>query len=95
MGTPGDFGQLYRNAFAERNLEEKGILLRRVQEQIDRWAHSAQTASAQISSTQVAITQTAGFDASATSVSLSHASVTPEKPTSRRGAHARSLSSAA
>jgi len=85
MGTPGDFGQLYRNAFAERNLEEKGILLRRVQEQIDRWARSTQTAS----------TQTADFDASAASVSPSNASVAPEKPTSRRGADARSLSSAA
>ena len=79
METLGDFGELYRHAFAERNLEEKRILLRRVQEQIDRWAHSIQAADS---------------DSGAAAISLPHASVTLQDRT-RRGAHERSISSAA
>ena len=33
--TPEDFGQLYRDALAERNPERKQLLLRRVQEALD------------------------------------------------------------
>lgn len=35
VGTPEDFGQLYRDALAERNHERKQLLLRRVQEALD------------------------------------------------------------
>ena len=41
MGN-GDFSQLYRNALAERDPEQKAVLLRGVQERLDQWAQAVQ-----------------------------------------------------
>ncbi len=40
VGTPEDFGRLYREALAERNPERKQLLLRNVQEALDIWARA-------------------------------------------------------
>ena len=44
MRTIEDFGQLYRNALAEREPEKKTVLLRQVQARLDQWQQGMRTA---------------------------------------------------
>jgi hypothetical protein len=75
-----DFGHLYRRAMAERDPEQKSALLRRVQELLDCWAQGMELA---------------GSGSQSTHVSLPPESVTRDARIHGRGAHERSLSSAA
>ena len=43
VGVLEDFGQLYRNALAERDPNRKAFLLRGVQEALDNWAQTCET----------------------------------------------------